>query len=213
MVSKRNALRRRITTVRTAQAVYMPCAPALILATQTTPAASQQPSSSSLPEDESLFLPHELEPAQLQACAPGLAVMEEHLRDSQMYDSLNMLRKHLHDRVRIAMFKCLNVRHQRLNTRARQALDTNNAKSQAAADKYCAAQLAKMALIGPREWERQWRPLLPSDIRTMLPDDDPINTAAPDSQMVSEGRRKTSWIWMGAGQDPEDHESGLQDGT
>lgn len=213
LVSKRNALRRRITTARAVQVVYMPCVVALIAPTQTTSAVPQPPSTSTLPEEEPLFFPHGLTPGQLNTCVPSLAAMEERLRDAQMYDSLNTLRKHLHDRARIAIFKRLNVRHQRPNTRARQALDTNEAKSQTVAEKYRAARLAKIALTGPGEWENKWRHLVAGDIRTMLAEDDPVNsTASMPPTVPSEGRRKTSWIWMGAGQAPGDDASGLQDG-
>ena len=234
MVSRRNGLRRRLAAVRAVQSVYMPCTRAHIAATQqpsslapdnatlppdsTSSQATSTATTTDRPEDEMLFLPHELSLTELQGCALGIANIEERLRDAQLHENLDKLRVALHVRARLVTFKNRHVRAQRPNTRARRQIDLNNAKVAAHADKYRAARKAKYALTKGGEWEKTYRPLAQTDVRTMLPEDDPANREAMKSvdamPMLSEGRRKPSWIWMAADTTTAGgniHE-GLQDG-
>lgn len=89
-------------------------------------------------------------------------------------------------------YKNRNIRYQGPTTRARQKINTNEGKIIAHADKYRAARKALLALIGPGDWEKEWRVLERRDVRC-LKDDDP-ETELP----TSEGRRTMSWIWMAA---------------
>ena len=82
--------------------------------------------------------------------------------------------------------------------------------------KYRAARRAKRALCGAGDWEKIWRDLADADLRTMLAEDDPVNaTLDQERQLLSEGRRVTSWIWMGADQAATDGiiQESMQDGT
>lgn len=176
--------------------------------------------SDELPEEQSLFFPHQLSLDLLELCSPGLAEVEERLRDAQMHESLDKLRVQLHVKNRIVTYKGRNVRHQMPNTRAQRKLLTNDAKIMVFAEKYRAARRAKLALVGPGEWEIKWRELRREDVRTLSAEDDPVNTSRANvdepedrarksrkrKKHVSEGKRTTSWIWMAA--DDEDAEAG-----
>ncbi len=120
-----------------------------------------------LPEDSLLLLPSQLDHEDLNLCQPGLAELEERLRDAQMRNSLDKLRIQLHIQARLINFKRRNVRHQRPNTRARKRLDVNDVKVHAFAEKYRAARLAKLRLSSGGNWENTWRPLMDGDTRTI----------------------------------------------
>ena len=99
-------------------------------------------------------------------------------------------------------YKKHNVRHQKANTRARRQLDVNDEKITTVAEKYRAARAAKLRLIGKGLWEKVWRELADTDVRTMLAEEDPVNLAQIRRDrlgVLSEGRRTTSWIWMSVG--------------
>ncbi|KAF7797641.1 hypothetical protein EIP86_008841 [Pleurotus ostreatoroseus] len=191
MVEKRTALRRRITNVRTVQAIYMPCVPALSATYQQT--KDKRTNSVDLPEDEPLFLPSHIDLDALEACEPGLSDIENRLREGQLRDCLDKLRIQLHIKSRLVNFKIRNVRHQGANTRANKKLQDNEGKIVGYAEKYRAAWSAKLALAGAGTWQREWRILERSDVRCMTEDDPTI------SHEPSEGRRKISWIWLAAG--------------
>ena len=143
LATKRTALRRRLIAFRAVQAIYVPCVPSLAAAhaLSVAPAAStpsgQRPAAAASttssriidrPEDEPLFLPHSLTAEQLQNSAPGLARIEERLREAQLDESLDRLRLHLHVKARLVTFKNRQVRHQGPNTRARRLIDANQEK-------------------------------------------------------------------------------------
>ena len=90
-------------------------------------------------------------------------------------------------------------------TRARAKIDLNEVKIQAAARKYRQARAAKLRLIGPGDWEKTWRVLSNNDIRTLQGNThDPAVMPGPSETLStlltpeSEGRRRTSWIWLSA---------------
>ena len=220
---------------RTVQAIYMPCSPSLVAGyvlsvtpVTSEPSAERPAGATSVttsriidrPEEEPLFLPHALTADNLQSCAPGIARIEERLREAQLAESLDKLRVHLHVKARLVTFKNRQVRHQGPNTRARRLIDLNQEKISATTARYRAARVAKFALAQAGPWELTWRILQPTDIRTMLAEDDPINIR-PNSEegssadrLLSEGRRQTSWIWMAGGVETEDGaiSDDLQDG-
>lgn len=156
------------------------------------------------PEDQPLFLPSTLTVPQFTGCtnASGLKDLEKRLREGQLRSSLDKLRVHLHIKTRLMAFKGRNVRHQGPTTRARKKINSNEAKIIAYAEKYRAARRAMVALVGPGDWESEWRVLDRRDVRC-LKDDDP-ETALP----TSEGHRQLSWIWRAAGQRDEDGDIG-----
>lgn len=235
MVSKRTALRRKIIALRQVQAIYTPAVPARVAAhaqlsspTSDTPSAPRPTSVAAddtrvpdRPEDEPLFFPSQLPDDQLITATPGIKTIEERLRDAQLYDSLDRLRVQLHVKARLVTFKNRQVRHQGPNTRARKLIDTNEDKIKIISEKYRAARAAKYALTNGGAWEAVWCPLQPTDIRTMLAEDDPVNVRNAGEQnggaepsVLSEGRRKPSWIWMAADRESIDGdvERGIQDG-
>lgn len=232
VLSKRSALRRRIAAIRSIQAIYMPAVPRLLATEQhqlntrrqvgSLPVAQQGKNDPSLPENATLFLPYQLSQADLDGCTAGLADMEERLRTGQMHDSLDKLRVQLHVKSRMVNFKGRHVRHQGPNTRIRKQLDVNDAKIIAFAEKYRAARRSKVALAGPGDWEREFRPLAREDVTTMTSDDSQhrrkngkkTRTAQqgpevqPSQDKPSEGKRKTSWIWMAADSAEDGDEAG-----
>lgn len=212
MVSKRATIRRRLTTLCSVQAIYMPCVPQLLArALQSDSNGERQHTLLQQPEEQAILFPHQLSIEELERCTSGLAEIEERLRDAQLYDALDKLRLRLHIKTRLVTFKNRNVRHQGPNTRARRHIDVNETKIVQVAEKYRAARRAKLALAGHGPWEHEWRELAKADVRTMLADDDPINISASASNSASEGRRTTSWIWMAA--DRKGNVDDLQDGT
>ena len=230
MVTKRTALRRRLAAFRAVQAIYMPCAPSRMASytlsmapVAAAPSVPRPPAAESAtatrivdrPEDEPLFLPHQLTPTELQACAPGLARIEERLRDAQLDESLDKLRVQLHIKARTITYKNRHLRHQTANTRARRLLAINQERTVSIAEKYRAARVAKLVLAPGGTWQQVWRILQPSDIRTMLAEDDPVNlrpneAESSDNRLLSEGRRTTSWIWMAADRETEDSNPAIQ---
>ncbi|KAF7793609.1 hypothetical protein EIP86_004723 [Pleurotus ostreatoroseus] len=194
LIDKRATIRRRLLAVREIQAIYMSCVPQkLAHYLQSTPNAAE------CPEEQNLFLPSSLSSEELQRCKSKISALEERLRDAQLFDSLDRLRVHLHIRSRLAVNKARNVRHQGANTRARRKIDVNESRIGALADKYRAARRAKLSLAGPGDWEKQWRILDRSDVRTLAIQDNFANLTAEETvRQISEGRRTTSWIWMTA---------------
>lgn len=143
------------------------------------------------PEAQPLFLPSAFPMEELDQCTPGLPEIESRLREGQLRDSLDKLRVHLHIKSRLVVFKNRHVRHQRPNTRARAKINANEARIIFFADKYRRAWVAKEALDGPGDWQRQWRELKMTDVRCM-------KEGEVHGERVSEGSHEISWIWMSA---------------
>lgn len=186
--------------------------PAAGTATSTSSARTQRRSASEVdvldvPERQPLFLPHQLDAAERAGCAAGLVDMESRLRDGQLVDSLDKLRVHLHIRSRLVRYKDRHVRHQKHNTRARAKIDQNERHINTFKEKYRAARVAKLALVGPGAWEQRWKPLQDSDVVTLRGDDEVVGVG------TSEGKRSVSWIWMGADDGDAAGIRGLSDGT
>lgn len=167
------------------------------------------------PELQPLFFPHQLETDELDGCVDGVANLEARLRDGQLRNSLDRLRIQLHYKHRLLAYKERNSRHQRQNMRSRQHLETNEVKIIAVANKYRAAREAKLGLIGPGDWEKEWRVLAHTDVRrlhevqlTENPDGEPLSRR----QVITEGRRQLSWIWLGADKSDGSDLPGMADG-
>lgn len=195
VVEKRTALCRRLAIVREVQAVYMPCVPALVAKYTQAQRAAEKPTD--LVEEQPLYLPSAVDAELLDTCEPGLADVELRLRDAQLTDSLDKLRVRLHMKTRLLAFKNNNIRHQLANTRAHQKLAVNEAKKQEYVDKYRAAREAKLQLSGSGSWEEQWRVLRDEDVRCIQE----VEYDPKTHQIVTEGRRRVSWIWMSAGRE------------
>lgn len=174
-----------------------------------------------LPEDQPLFPPSQVDDDDLCRCAPGIAETEDRLREGQLRDSLDKIRLHLHIKSRLLTFKSQNVRHQVHNTRARQKIDANDVKIRSQVAKYRCARLAKLALAGNGDWERDFRELRNQDIRMLnsnLLDNGHLGFTTesdpPETRPLTEGRRQLLWIWMSADQNDAQRESigGMNDG-
>ena len=113
VIEKRQTLLQSIEKFRLIQAPYMPNALQLLARRPTVTCHDE------LPEEQPLMFPSELTAEERLVCTPGLARIEEQLRDGQMHDALKQLRVHLHMKIRLVMFKDRNVRNQVANTRAR----------------------------------------------------------------------------------------------
>ncbi|GJE99776.1 CxC2 domain-containing protein [Phanerochaete sordida] len=236
---RRAVIRRRTQTVREIQAIYMPLVAQLVAAELPSIAATlkrkadarrkragtstestetpvdDHPSASVPPEHIPLFLPSDFPSDHARSLTPRLREMESELREGQMRNALDKLRVHLHIKTRLASFKARQVRHQKENMKAREQLETNDMKIKSFKEKYRAARAAKLCLDGPGRWEEEWRPLADNDVRG-LRDFDPLLTAEneelPRRQVVTEGGRRISWIWIGVGRQDESGEAGTLGG-
>lgn len=102
-------------------------------------------------------------------------------------------------------FKGWHLWHQSPNTMMWQRFDVNDTKIITLAEKYRAAHCTKLALAGPGNWKQTHCILACLDVRTMTNDNwshcktakSKRNAKQPALQKgPSEGRCKTSWIWM-----------------
>ena len=138
--------------------------------------------------------------------AEGLVEAESKLRLAQCHSGLDDLRTKLHMRTQLRNYKKINVRNQRPNLRANEALSSIERRIRRAAGKYRTAREALESLAGTFEaWDlgyaAQLRELKDEDIRS-LDADDP-DTVRKKKKMkkgkkVAEGSKKVSWIWRGA---------------
>lgn len=164
------------------------------------------PAADDRPEAARLYFPHELSLEDLEGCVAGLAENESLLRDGQMRSALDHLRVQLHVRSRLITFKARNSRHQRQNQKSREKIDKCEAKIKLLTAKYRSARAAKLALCGPGDWEKEWRPLTDRDVRGLSdpePQVDQNNEPLSRRQITTEGRRVLSWIWLSADWDEE----------
>lgn len=83
---------------------------------------------------------------------------------AQMKDVLHSLRQVLKLKSRMVQFKNQNLRGQRQGTRSRAVIDRVHERAQNTALKYRAARTAHITLVGPGEWENEYRVLKDSDI-------------------------------------------------
>ncbi|KAF9470387.1 hypothetical protein BDN70DRAFT_909531 [Pholiota conissans] len=121
---------------------------------------------SSNPEDAALWLPSRIdEPYRSKICIAGLATIEERIRDAQLPDALENIKKILKIKSRLIAFKNKNIRGQRGGTRSRAVIDRVHDRARYSAEKYRDAHLAKHALTGPGDWEKVFRILEDGDIR------------------------------------------------
>ena len=209
LITKRNALRRRIDKWREAQDVYMPS-----VAEYRTQSISPDDASISFayPEAIPLHLPSAL-PVDITSTLPSNIVdIETRLRMSQANDSLNDLRKFLLVTMGLWDYKRANIGpSQRSSTRMYATIGTFREKVNRCADRYRAARRALSILDPGGTWVVDLQELNPSDIRPPIRNVDGIpkrKRARNDSndQEASEGRRTLSWIWLAAR--PTDTESG-----
>lgn len=106
------------------------------------------------PQDTPLYLPSQIKGA--FPCSKALAEIEWKLRHAQAHESLNAVRSSLQIRSHLYKFKDRFVRGQRANTRARNAIDSVQARIDASANEYRAAHAALSSLcllLGHIGWQ------------------------------------------------------------
>ncbi|KAF9470843.1 hypothetical protein BDN70DRAFT_901798 [Pholiota conissans] len=160
LTEQRNALLSRIRAWEQLLPIYVP---GLLQYHSDHPPADR---TSSNAEDTPLWLPSRFsEPHRSKICAPGLPAIEERLRDAQLPDALENVKKILKIKSRMISFKNKNIRGQRDGTRSRSVIDRVHDRARYSADKYREARVAKYALAGPGDWEQSFRVLEDNDIR------------------------------------------------
>ena len=82
-------------------------------------------------QDTPLYLPSSLPPEILSKCSKQLVSMEAELQVAQCHNTLTQLRTQLSTQARLFKYKFIHVRHQRPNTRSRNAIGRVNAKIEA----------------------------------------------------------------------------------
>lgn len=185
ITARRNGLQRRVDSWVQVQQLYMPSAAAL-RASENIP----KEDTDIKPEKMKLQLPSEL-PAGTP-CDLRLQRIEWELRHAQANDALNDVRRSIQLFAHLSMFKAVNVRGQRSNTRARVALDLAVKKKQRARARYTVSRERLQALassLGKVGWDAELRPLHDADMRYL--------TDMLDNE--TEGRRDLSWIWKTPG--------------
>ncbi len=118
------------------------------------------------PEDSPLWLPSMLHwEHRRRICILDLPLIEERLQSAQCYDALDSIRYILKVKSRMVAFKNQNIWGQRDGLRSWTVINRVHDRAHAAAEKYCAARKAKLALLGPGDWEQDLRVLEDGDIR------------------------------------------------
>ncbi|KAF8162353.1 hypothetical protein BJ912DRAFT_864825 [Pholiota molesta] len=160
LTEQRNALISRIRAWEQLLPIYVP---GLLQYHSDYPPSERR---SSNPEDAAIWLPSRLpEPHRSRICVTGLPAIEERIRDAQLPDSLENVKRILKIKSRMIAFKNKNIRGQRDGTRSRAVIDRVHDRARYSAEKYREARTAKYALTGPGEWETKYRVLEDGDVR------------------------------------------------
>ena len=154
-----------------------------------------------------LFLPSACPSSVLHSTSMESFVSKEaQLRIAQAHDALAYIKKLRRILVTVATFKHQNVSGTggRANTRIRTLYDKFQGRIRLAATRYRAAYSALLILDPDGSWNTQLRVLLDDDIRGPGQD--------TDGEVLGEGRREHSWIWLvGSNADSQTDESETQD--
>lgn len=179
-------------------------------------------------EQQKLLLPSELPSDVREACHPGLDEIERRMRDAQCRTSLDRIRTHLYMKSGLTTYKQRHARHQQANTRSRETIDNNDVKIKIFQDKYNTARTALIAL-GANESELEWKPIKDADLRCLEDEEMDEKREARRLKLMKkmsktgknalengagpgQNSRVLSWIWEGAGRDP-DVSTGLNEGA
>lgn len=169
-------------------------------------------------EEQPLLLPSELSPKHRAACHPGLDDIERKMRDAQCRVALDRIRTHLFMKSALTTFKQRHTRGQRDNTRSRKVIGDNDYKIRLFRDKFNTARKALIALGGNPD-EMEWKEIKEEDLRCLEDEEMTEKKEAQrerlakkfsgkgktnaENRALGEGRRVLSWIWMGAGTNPD----------
>ena len=120
-------------------------------------------------QDTPLYLPSSLPPETLSQCSKRLVSMETELQVAQCRDSLTQLRTQLSAQARLSKYKFVHVRHQKPNTRSRNAIGRVDAKIDTLATKYrrAFATLPTLDTHGKSRWRSEFLELRNQDIRAL----------------------------------------------
>ena len=163
VTEQRNILRSRLHAWEEILPLYIP---GLLQHRNTLESQAASNSETDHPEDAIIWLPSQIpENLRSRICYPRLADIEDKIRTAHCYDSLDTVRRVLNVKSRLVEFKNRNVRGQCDSTRSRTIIDRVHERAKVAAEKYRVARRAKLALVGPGDWEETLRILNDGDIR------------------------------------------------
>jgi len=163
VTEQRNILRNRLRAWEEILPLYMP---GLLQHRNTLESQAAPTSDTDHPEDAVIWLPSRIpENLRSRVCYTGLPDIENRIRTAHCYDSLDAIRHTLNVKSRLVEFKNRNVRGQRDGTRSRTVIDRVHDRAKVAAEKYRVARRAKLALVGPGDWEEVLQVLNDGDIR------------------------------------------------
>ncbi|KAJ7801750.1 hypothetical protein B0H14DRAFT_3489222 [Mycena olivaceomarginata] len=162
MKAMRAKLNRGITRFRQLQSTYSPAA-IQVLAKRPAAAAEE------LAENVPLILPSSLTAAEREdgGCAKGILEIEDSLRAAQCRTALPRLRRQLHVKSRLLLYKKHNSRHQGMNTRSRTIVARNESKIRLHSEKFQMAWQARLLIAGGDKDKVGWPQLKKEDIRCM----------------------------------------------
>ncbi|KAJ6513582.1 hypothetical protein C8R47DRAFT_962737 [Mycena vitilis] len=188
MRALRTKLNRDVDRFRKLQATYTPGA-IQALAARVAPGGE-------LVEDTPLMLPSAMTVEQRAAggCSSKLLDIEKSLRGAQCRTALVRLRRQLHIKSRLLLYKKNHSRAQHMNTRSRTIVARNESKIRLHSEKFQMAWEAQLRIAGG-EAGMEWPRLRKADIRCMQ-----------DAEQGGESVREVSWIWTVAGTAGTDEE-------
>ena len=118
------------------------------------------------PENTRIYLPSQLQPLIRDAVSEAeLVQTEEVVREAQMGQSLDDLRRELRARMFANKFKVKNVTGNRYMTRARDWMKRIDEKVLAAKHEYQMARAAYLTLHGRGPWQEKFKELRDEDVR------------------------------------------------
>lgn len=207
VLTRRNALQRRLDVWTDIQKLYMPVVPNLRISAHLPTGSNSDDSGCPVPdptsgkaEDFQLLLPSEI--CDVVPCNKTLLETEWSLRFAQATDALTECRSHIRLRRQLYQFKVQHLRGQGPNTRARKSMDAVEERLMLSHAKYARAHEALLSLarhLDRTGWEHKLQPLKKTHLR-------PIG----DFGQQTQGTAIMSWIWLTHGISSDDSE-GLQD--
>ena len=187
---RRNALTKRITVWRVAQAVYMPQTPAYLPDEHGLLASNEtEVLDSSKPETWPLFLPSAIPKDDRSACYKGIIETERTLRLAQLQDSLVNLRRFRRSLRNLRLYFKTNIAGEGRKTQTKsRTIETGvNNRIKRAVWRYRVAYCALLELDAGGDWKNEYRELKDEDNRGPLKEIEEMG--------VGDGRYAPSWIW------------------
>ncbi|KAJ7834834.1 hypothetical protein B0H13DRAFT_1653010 [Mycena leptocephala] len=195
MKSLRTKLNRGIARFRKLQATYSPAA-IQALAARVAPEKE-------FAEDTPLMLPSALSPEQREngGCSEKLVGIEDALRNAQCRTSLVRLRRQLHIKSRLLLYKKNHSRAQHMNTRSRTIVARNESKIRLHSEKFQMAWEARRKIAGGNVEKVGWPKLRKEDIRCMQ-DPEELSRNAEKRRKANERRLRKEGELRASGELP-----------